>query len=491
MDLSTHVPSWGDIERNLDQKFSVLNQSVSSGLRNVHDSWDGFTRRVSDGASQAYGAVGGHRIDNVRQAMALSYPMMQSNLSRKWASINIDQILPVLLKLVQEVVMILGGSVALGGAIGGAVGSLAFGVGAAPGVVAGSGIGLQVGNLILMALGLAAIAEYFYQGLPACLASMQEGLATAWTAEDGLKPSGLDPSGGSAALVQERTEHAARQLARGQEQLVMLLLMAIVTYLTRGQMKAGVMSSVESIASRSAKLQAEISNKQLATWLAKNESRLLAEPELQMKAATPLQKAEPELPPAKQATEKSIAAAPKKLMSLREAVGKDMAERWIAEGRARADVRAPELSKLLSDDQIGALYGYSTNDVYKAYNLAMRQGTATPEIMAFAEHATEGLARLPRYVGAETYRGTDLPLDVLNRMQMGAVETDMAFFSSSATTPFAGNTQMVVRGVSGKDISFLTQIPEAEVLYPPGTSFRVLNRIEQGPTTHLLLEEVL
>ncbi|KAF4559328.1 hypothetical protein HBJ16_003129 [Pseudomonas sp. CES] len=133
MDLSTHVPSWGDIERNLDQKFSVLNQSVSSGLRNVHDSWDGFTRRVSDGASQAYGAVGGHRIDNVRQAMALSYPMMQSNLSRKWASINIDQILPVLLKLVQEVVMILGGSVALGGAIGGAVGSLAFGVGAALG----------------------------------------------------------------------------------------------------------------------------------------------------------------------------------------------------------------------------------------------------------------------------------------------------------------------------------------------------------------------
>jgi len=30
----------------------------------------------------------------------------------------------------------------------------------------GSGIGLQVGNLILMGLGLAAIAEYFYQGPP-------------------------------------------------------------------------------------------------------------------------------------------------------------------------------------------------------------------------------------------------------------------------------------------------------------------------------------
>lgn len=80
----------------------------------------------------------------------------------------------------------------------------------------------------------------------------------------------------------------------------MLLLMAIVTYLTRGQMKAGVMSSMESIASRSAKLQAEISNKQLANWLAKNQNRLLIEPELQMKTATPLKKAEPELPPATQ-----------------------------------------------------------------------------------------------------------------------------------------------------------------------------------------------
>jgi hypothetical protein len=36
---------------------------------------------------------------------------------------------------------------------------------------------------------------------------------------------------------------------------------------------------------------------------------------------------------------------------------------------------------------------------------------------------------------------------------------------------------MVVRGVSGKDISFLTHLPEAEVLYPPGTTFKVLNRI--------------
>jgi len=58
--------------------------------------------------------MGGHRIDYVRQAMALSYPIMQSDLSRKWAPINIADILPVLLKLVQEVVMILGAALPSG-----------------------------------------------------------------------------------------------------------------------------------------------------------------------------------------------------------------------------------------------------------------------------------------------------------------------------------------------------------------------------------------
>lgn len=120
----------------------------------------------------------------------------------------------------------------------------------------------------------------------------------------------------------------------------------------------------------------------------------------------------------------------------------------------------------------------------------MRTDTITPEIEAFAHHATEGPARLPRFTGFETYRVPDLPQAVLDRMQMGATEADKAFFSSSATTPFKGKKQMVVRGVSGKDISFLTHLPKAEVLYTPGTTFKVLNRIESGSTTHLLLEAI-
>ncbi|CAH6338847.1 MULTISPECIES: DUF6861 domain-containing protein [Erwiniaceae] len=296
MDLLANIPSWDDIERNLDDKFNTLNQAYSDGLQSTYDSWNGFTRRVNTTttATQAYGYMGGNRIDYVKAAMRLSYPIIESNLKRKWASIEIEQILPVLLQLVKEVAMILGGSVAVGTVAGGVAGAFFFGVGAVPVAAVGAGIGLQVGNLILMALGLSAIAEYFYKGLPACLSTLQEGFATAWHADEGLKPEGLDPTGGSAYEIQERIDRAARQIAKGQEQLVLLLFTAIVTYMTRGQVKAGIIGSMDSIAVRSAKLQAEISNKQFANWLARNERRLLAEPALRVDEPAPLAKAESE-----------------------------------------------------------------------------------------------------------------------------------------------------------------------------------------------------
>ncbi|WP_223503839.1 DUF6861 domain-containing protein [Pseudomonas sp. BF-R-24] len=496
MDLLANVPSWADVERNLDQKFNELNQGVNDGLQSVHDNWNGFTRRVSNGASLAYGYMGGHRIDAVHQAMTLSYPIIQMDLKRKWASIEIEQILPVLLQLVKEVSMILGGSVAIGTVAGGAAGAFAFGVGAAPGAAAGAGIGLQVGNLILMGLGLSAIAEYFYQGLPACLSTLQEGIATAWHAEEGVKPSGLDPSGGSAALVQERVERAARQLARGQEQLVLLLLTAIVTYLTRGQMKAGVMNSMESIATRSAKLQAEISNKELAGWLARNEQKLLARDELRVREPAPLAKAE--LPETQKTLERPVETkrtpAPPPLMSLRDAVGRQTAERWIANGRRIADQADLSRSRLLTDDQIGALHGYTTNEGYTWINPGLRGLTPMTEQMeAFAAHAKEGLSKLPPYHGPETYRGASLSSDILSKIRMGHPTSDGAFFSTSAETgkAFNGNVKYVIRGTSGRDISFLSGHPEAEVLFGPGTQFQVVNKIESGPVTHLLYQEIL
>ncbi|MBI6772895.1 DUF6861 domain-containing protein [Pseudomonas syringae] len=295
MDLLANVPKWDDIERNLEDKFSHLNQSFDQGWESASDGWHGFTRRVSNEATLAFGSIGGNRIDSVKLAMARSYPIIQLDLMRKWASIDITEILPVLLQLVKEVAMIMGGSVAVGTIMGAAAGSLAFGAGSVPGAIVGSGIGAQVGNLILLGMGLSAIATYFYEGLPACLTTIYEGMVTAWNAEEGVKPAGLDPSGASAWLIDERIDAAAQKLAKGQEQLIMLLLTAIVTYITRGQIKSGITGSLDSIAARSAKLQADMTNKQIAGWLARNEQKLLAHPDLRPSEAATVAKKESEI----------------------------------------------------------------------------------------------------------------------------------------------------------------------------------------------------
>jgi len=280
MDLLANVPNWDEIERNLDYKFGELNQSVSQGWQYAQDGWDGFTRRVNTQFDRTYGQLGGDRIDSVREALYRSDAIFLMHIKQRWASIEIDQILDVLRQLVKEISMILGGSIAVGSIIGGAAGAAAFGAGAGPGAVIGAGVGLQIGNLILLGMGLSAIADYFYRGFPDCLATLQDGILTAWHSVDG-KPGGIDPTGGSEARRQSMIDQASRQLASGQEQLVQLLLIAIVTYLMRGQIKAGISTSIETRAMRSARLQAEISNRQLASWLAKNEQKLLDQPGLQ------------------------------------------------------------------------------------------------------------------------------------------------------------------------------------------------------------------
>lgn len=57
-------------------------------------------------------------------------------------------------------------------------------------------------------------------------------------------------------------------------------------------------------------------------------------------------------------------------MSLQEAVGSQTADRWISTGRRIADFTDPKRSALLTDDQIGALHGYTTNEGYQWINLS-------------------------------------------------------------------------------------------------------------------------
>lgn len=179
-------------------------------------------------------------------------------------------------------------------------------------------------------------------------------------------------------------------------------------------------------------------------------------------------------------------------MSLSEAVGKDLANTWVTKGRQLAEQGDKRLSSLLTDDEVGALYGYTTNEGYPMVNNALRgQTELTPEIQAFADHATSALDKLPSYEGL-TYRGATLPENVLMENQVGSIVSDPAFMSTDQKVPFSGDTTITINGKTGKPIDFLSEYKgtETEVLFKPGTKFEVVERVDAGGKTALTYKEL-
>ena len=88
MDLLANVPSWDEIERNLDCKFGELNQGISQGWQNAQDGWDGFTRRLAPNLTVPIGQLGGDRINAVQRGAIPGRPIILMNLKQRWASIE-------------------------------------------------------------------------------------------------------------------------------------------------------------------------------------------------------------------------------------------------------------------------------------------------------------------------------------------------------------------------------------------------------------------
>jgi hypothetical protein len=69
-----------------------------------------------------------------------------------------------------------------------------------------------------------------------------------------------------------------------------------------------------------------------------------------------------------------------------------------------------------------------------------------------------------------------------------------AFWSTGLDFNFAGEIQITINGKTGgsagKNVSALSQHPnENEILFPPGTKFRVISCKEEGNTTFVVLAE--
>ena len=90
-------------------------------------------------------------------------------------------------------------------------------------------------------------------------------------------------------------------------------------------------------------------------------------------------------------------------------------------------------------------------------------------------------------------RGTNLPDAVGAQYQPGAIVREEAFTSTSVREPFPDRYQFTYENTStGRFIEKYSAIPtEGEVLFRPGTRFRVLSRFESADgTIHIRAAEV-
>ncbi|WP_218079557.1 ADP-ribosyltransferase [Anthocerotibacter panamensis] len=137
----------------------------------------------------------------------------------------------------------------------------------------------------------------------------------------------------------------------------------------------------------------------------------------------------------------------------------------------------PELKDIPNEDLIG-VRGYTSND-YTKLNTALRSKDPKQlaELDSYFKTASSGINHLPPYKG-EVYRGTNLSPEIAARYKVGKIVTEDAFTSATIDrgSKFGGNTEFVIQSVNGRDISFLSEIPsEKEVLFAPGTRFKVLS----------------
>lgn len=207
------------------------------------------------------------RVDNIRTAFYRAEFEASALLRKRFADLDISEVLFDLMGVVGDMAMIIVGSVLAGAAMGAGVGALAGGVGAGPGAFAGMAIGLQASSWILGVLGLASVAEFFVQGLPALLDHYVRGIEVAW---DGTRGNdGLNPISQDDPWV---VDQAAHHIARGHTEVVILLLGAVVEYLTRGR---------GDIALLAGQMRASRKGARLAQWMVKHEEGLKGRPDLQ------------------------------------------------------------------------------------------------------------------------------------------------------------------------------------------------------------------
>ena len=246
------VPSWHQIEDRISQEMGY-----QSGTR-FRNHWGEPAPSLS---------LNIRRVESVRSAFYQAEWQAADLLRRRFADLEISIIIDDLIDVVTQMAMIVAGSTLTGGAIGAGMGAFLGGAGAVPMGAAGAAMGLQVSSWILAALGLQSVAEFFVEGLPRVGRYYLTGIQTAWEGprgEEGLSPFSQDDA--------YAVSGAAHDIALGHVEVVVLLLGAIVEYLTRGRGNAGRLAH---------EMGASPEGANIGQWMLKHEDALKSRPDLQ------------------------------------------------------------------------------------------------------------------------------------------------------------------------------------------------------------------
>ena len=233
------------------------------------DSWQQLERWASRHTSGIRGEAKliSARADSLQQAIRLSEGLAVYWILRDFRELDLQGVVNDIVEVLRQCLVVMlsttGGGALIGGIVGGIGGA---GVGAIPGVVVGAGAGAQVGEWILIAMGLKALAEYVVKDMPGIARDYWAGIRQAWLA---ATPPPLPQQ--PVRVDRLAVCHAAEKIARAHVAVFVLLLMGIVAYLAKGR---GSMDELaESV--RGSKV-----GPRFAEWLVRNEGKLKADPRL-------------------------------------------------------------------------------------------------------------------------------------------------------------------------------------------------------------------
>ncbi len=166
-----------------------------------------------------------------------------------------------------------------------------------------------------------------------------------------------------------------------------------------------------------------------------------------------------------------------RIASLRKLMGE---ARYVEYAEAIEAIKAnhPELAGIPTEDLI-AIRGYTAED-YAELNAALRSGdpAEVARFQAQIQRAVSGLQQLPPFRG-QVNRAVSLTPEMAAPYQPGAVVTEPAFTSASipgGTYQRGGNVAMSIESTTGRNVSSIARhVSEGEVIFSPGTRFRVIS----------------